>query len=93
MTAPTKCEGALGKRFQGMAESIGPMYRHIFLPPGPSRFPSGGSRGIGHAGKNMSCPSSAMSSGRLFLDGALASVARLRFTGIISLKELPVERE
>jgi hypothetical protein len=27
-----------------------------------------------------------MSSGRLFLDGALASVARLRFTGILILK-------
>jgi hypothetical protein len=37
----------------------------------------------------MPCPSFAMSSGRLFLDGALASVARLRFTGIISLKRLP----
>jgi hypothetical protein len=34
-----------------------------------------------------------MSSGRLFLDGALASVARLRFTGIISLKPLPGPRE
>jgi hypothetical protein len=32
------------------------------------------------------CPSSAMSSGRLFLDGALASVARLRFTGTFSVK-------
>jgi hypothetical protein len=41
----------------------------------------------------MTCPSSAMSSGRLFLDGALASVARLRFTGIITLKPLPAKRE
>jgi hypothetical protein len=30
-----------------------------------------------------------MSSGRLFLDGLLASIARLRFTGIISLNLLP----
>ena len=37
----------------------------------------------------MPCPSSAMSSGRLFLDGSLASVAHLRFTGTISLKRLP----
>jgi hypothetical protein len=34
-----------------------------------------------------------MSSGRLFLDGLLASIARLRFTGIISLKPLPLRRE
>jgi hypothetical protein len=34
-----------------------------------------------------------MSSGRLFLDGALASVARLRFTGIFSLKLLPSKKE
>ena len=64
-------EGALGKRFQGISESIG----------------------IAHAGKNMPCPSSAMSSGRVFLDGSLASVARLRFTGNIKLKRLPGERE
>jgi hypothetical protein len=30
-----------------------------------------------------------MSSGRLFLDGLLASIARLRFTSIIRLKLLP----
>jgi len=34
-----------------------------------------------------------MSSGRLFLDGSLASVARLRFTGTISLKRLPAGTE
>jgi hypothetical protein len=34
-----------------------------------------------------------MSSGRLFLDGLLASIARLRFTGIISLKLLPPQME
>jgi hypothetical protein len=34
-----------------------------------------------------------MSSGRLFLDGLLASIARLRFTGIISLKRLPYRME
>jgi hypothetical protein len=41
----------------------------------------------------MPCPSSAMSSGRLFLDGLLASIARLRFTGIIRLKLLPRRME
>ena len=60
-----------------------------FTPGAFTAFRSGGCRGIGHAGKNMPCPSSAMSSGRLFLNGSLASVARLRFTGIIRLKRLP----
>jgi hypothetical protein len=41
MTNYMKNEGALRKRFEGMPESIGPMCRHIFLPPGPSRFPVG----------------------------------------------------
>ena len=88
-----KNEGALRMRLGGIAESIGSMCRHIFLPPGPSAFRSGGYRGIEHAGKNVFCPSSAMSSGRLFLDGALASVARLRFTGTISLNLLPPRME
>jgi hypothetical protein len=56
-------------------------------------FRSGRCQVIGHAGKNMPCPSSAMSSGRLFLDGLLASIARLRFTGIIRLKLLPLRME
>jgi len=43
--------------------------------PGPVPLSGrAGCQGIGHAGKNMSCPSSAMSSGRLFLD----RVARLQ---------------
>jgi hypothetical protein len=88
-----KNEGALGMRFRGMAESIGSMCRHIFYPRALPAFRSGGCRGIEHAGKYVLFPSSAMSSGRLFLDGALASVARLRFTGIISLKPLPAKRE
>ena len=62
---------------------------HLFTPGSSPLSGRVGGRGIGHAGKNMSCPSSAMSSGRLFLDGSLASVARLRFTGTISLKRLP----
>ena len=75
MTRSTKNEGALGKRFRGMTESIGPMCHRIFLPRSFSAFRSGACRGIEHAGKNMSCPSSAMSSGRLFPDGSLASVS------------------
>jgi hypothetical protein len=34
-----------------------------------------------------------MSSGRLFLNGLLASIARLRFTGTISLQGLPLQTE
>jgi hypothetical protein len=34
-----------------------------------------------------------MSSDRLFLDGLLASIARLRFTGSLSLKLLPPPME
>ena len=56
-------------------------------------FRSGRCQAIGHAGKNTPCPSSAMSSGRLFLDGLLASIARLRFTGMIRIKLLPHRME
>jgi len=40
----------------------------LFTPGACPAFRSGRCQGIGHAGKNMTCPSSAMSSGRLFLD-------------------------
>ena len=73
-------------RFLRHAESIGPMCHHIFYPWAGSAFRSGRCQGIGHAGKNMPCPSSAMSSGRLFLGGVLASIARFRFTGSPILK-------
>ena len=48
---------------------------------------------IGRAGRNTPCPSFAMSSGRLFLDRVLASIARLRFTGSTRLKRLPARRK
>ena len=74
-----------------MTESFGPMCYHFFYPRAVvPAFRSGRYRGIGHAGKNVPCPSFAMSSGRLFLNGLLASIARLRFTGIISLLRLPL---
>jgi len=77
-----------------MTESIGPMYHPIRLTPGACpAFRSGRCQGIGHAGKNMPCPSSAMSSGRLFLDGLLASRARLRFTDFNRLNLLPLRRK
>ena len=89
-----KSEGALRMRFM----RHGGIYRSdvsfllFTLGPCPA-FRSGRCQGIGHAGKNMPCPSSAMSSGRLFLDGLLASIARLRFTGMIRIKLLPLRME
>jgi hypothetical protein len=88
-----KNEGALRMRFRGMRNLSVRCVVTSFYPRARSAFRSGGCRGIEHAGKNVLCPSSAMSSGRLFLDGSLASVARLRFTGITSLKSLPRRRE
>jgi hypothetical protein len=73
-------------RFLRHAECIGPMCHHSFTPGPDAAFRSGRGPGIGHAGKNMPCPSSATSSGRLFLSGLLASVARLRFNGTPILK-------
>ena len=46
---------------------------HLFTPGSVPLSGRAGSQDIGHAGKNMPCPSSAMSSGWLFLD----RVARL----------------
>jgi hypothetical protein len=84
-----KREGALGMRF-GRPAGI---YRSdvsflLFTPGACPAFRPGRCQGIGHTGKIMPCPSSAMSSGRLFLDGVLASIARLRFTGRIRIKRL-----
>jgi hypothetical protein len=64
-----KDEGALGMRFF----RHGGIYRSdvsslLFTPGACPAFRSGRCQGIGHAGKHMPCPSSAMSSGRLFLD-------------------------
>ena len=78
-------------RFLGITESTTPVWSFCFNPWAASRFPVGPVPGsIGHAGKNMSCPPFVMSSGRLFLDGLLASIAHLRFTDCFSLKQLPV---
>ena len=44
-------------------------------------------------GRFAPCPSFTMSSGRLFLDGMVATRARLRFTGKPSIKCLPSEEE
>jgi hypothetical protein len=89
-----KREGALGMRF---ARHSG-IYRSdvsflLFTPGACPAFRSGRCQGLGHTGKIMPCPSFAMSSGRLFLDGLLASIARLRFTGSISIKRLPHRME
>lgn len=74
-------------RFSGITESITPVWSFFVLTPGPlSRFPVGPVPGyIGHAGKNMPRPPFVMSSGRLFLNGLLASIAHLRFTDSVTL--------
>jgi hypothetical protein len=64
-----KKEGALKTRF---LRHVG-IYRSdvsffLFTPGACPAFRSGRCQGIGHTGKYMPCPSSAMSSGRLFLD-------------------------
>jgi hypothetical protein len=64
-----KNEGALRMRFL----RHGGIYRSdvsslLFTPGACPAFRSGRCQGIGQAGKNMPFPSSAMSSGRLFLD-------------------------
>jgi hypothetical protein len=84
-----KHEGALARRFlrqDGIYRSdVSLLLVNLARDPA-SR--SGPGQAIGRAGSNTPCPSSAMSSGRLFLDGLLASIARLRFTGSISIKRL-----
>ena len=89
-----KNEGALTRRIL----RHGGIYRSdvsfllINLGRGPASR-SGPGQAIERAGRNTLCPSSAMSSGRLFLDGLLASIARLRFTGMIRIKPLPHRME
>jgi len=51
--------------------------------------PTGPAQAIGRAGRNAPFPSSAMSSGRLFLGGLLASRARFRFTDTARIELLP----
>jgi len=54
---------------------------------------SGRAQAIGRERRSTPCPSSTMSSGRLFLEGLLASIALLRFTGHDQHKAIPHRRE
>ncbi len=89
----TKIEGALGKRF---IRHVGIFRSDVLLPlvnlGQSAAVRSGPGQVIGRAGRNTPCPSFAMSSGRLFLDGVLASIARLRFTDSTRLERLRVSR-
>jgi hypothetical protein len=89
-----KNEGALAKRFlrhDGIYRSD--VSLHLVNPGRGPASRSGPGQAIGRAGRNTPCPSSAMSSGWIFLDGLLASIARLRFTSMISIKLLPHRRK
>jgi hypothetical protein len=80
-------------RFSGMPESIG---RCVITSckPGPEyRIPVGSGPGYSARRKKHALPIVAMSSGWLFLSGLLASIARLRFTSIIRLNQLPPRME
>ena len=63
-----KREGALRSVFSGMRNLSVRCVLTSFYPWAGPAFRSGRSQGIGRAGKNTPCPSSAMSSGWLFLD-------------------------
>jgi hypothetical protein len=90
-----KNEGALKTRFSQAWRNLSVRCVITACKPGPGyRFPVGSGPGYRTRRKKHALPtSSAMSSGRLFLDGVLASIARLRFTGILSIKPLPPRME
>ena len=93
-SAKTKNEGALGKRFirhVGIFRSD--VLLHLVNLGQSAAVRSGPGQVIGRAGRNTPCPSFAMSSDRLFLDGVLASIARLCFTGTTRLKRLPARKK
>jgi hypothetical protein len=56
-------------------------------------FRSGPGQALERTGSKHALPIVAMSSDRLFLNGLLASIARLCFTGTISLKRLQQRME
>src|SRR5258706_978639 len=66
--------------------------RMIRSPVASVLRPSAPAQAIGRAGRNAPCPSSTMSSGRLFLEGLLASIALLRFTGHDQHKAIAVSK-
>jgi hypothetical protein len=73
---------ALRLRFQGMTESIAPMCSTLNANLARiCRIPVGSGPDREARRKETRLPIVAMSSGRLFLNGLLASIARLRFTG------------
>jgi hypothetical protein len=77
-------------RFSGMAESIGPIWSPYQNPAdlrAGRRLPLVGPRASlqGRDGRIAPYPWSTMSSGRLFSIGLIASIARLRFTGVVGI--------
>jgi hypothetical protein len=73
-------------RFQGMTESIAPMCSTLLTNLARIyRIPVGSGPGPEARRKETRLPIVATSSGRLFLNGLLASIARLCFTGTRNL--------
>lgn len=61
----------------------------VNLARGAASRGSGPSQAVGRDGRNTPCPSFPLDSRRLFLNGLLASIARLRFADGASIKLLP----
>ena len=79
--------------FQACRKLSADVSSHLVNLGRSAAFRSGPGQALERAGRKHALPIVAMSSGRLFLSGLVATRARLRFTGIISLKPLPGPRE
>jgi hypothetical protein len=83
-------EGALKGVFRGMRRRmVRCVVTAVNLDQGTASRSSGPSQAIGRPRRSTLCPSSAIRLGRLFLGGLLASMARLRFTGVRRISRTP----
>jgi hypothetical protein len=85
--APSEC---VFKAWRNLSADVS---SHLVNLGRSTAFRSDPGQAIVRAGRKHALPIVAMSSGRLFLNGLLASIARLRFTGIFRLKRLPPRME
>jgi len=82
-------------RFRRHAEAIEPdvSFLLVNLDRDTASRSSGPSQVVERARRSTLCPSSPISSGRLFLDGVLASIVRLCFADTASIKLLLNRKE